>query len=588
MSEPLPPSLPSTEPKAEVAALPAAGQPQQENPRPESAPAPAGAPVGPQRRRRRRRRGGRSGGEQGPRTSATAGPALAEAAGAPPSSGPEADAAAPGATSPAPAAEVREPVRSDSSLERPTAASVRDDGAPADIDPARLDVDGIKILNRLHRFGHEAYFVGGCVRDLMIGRTPKDHDIATSAHPGEVRSLFRNCRLIGRRFRLAHVFFRGGKLIEVATFRANPTEVAADLGLEGDEVPDDLLITRDNVFGTAEEDARRRDFTINGLFYDIRLGRVIDFVDGRPDLEKRTIRTIGNPEIRMREDPVRILRAVRFAARMNFDLDPQTYAAMEGAVEDLPRCAPARVLEEVFRLLRGGTSREAFRLLHALGALQYLLPPVAEHLARSGPAGETELFARLGALDIRIQALGEVDDSVIIAALLAPLTREAPGGEAEPPRAAGEVVDAVLEQMVQLARLPRRIADRSRQLLWGQGVLLGERRRRRSLNSFRHHPLFRDAMFLVEIGAEATGQGAEIVARFKAGMPLLDPPPPPPTPAADLPAGGEARKRKRRRGGKGRKKRTGAEGSAEGGSEAPPSAEGGGEAPPSAEGGPGL
>ncbi|MFN7133708.1 MAG: poly(A) polymerase, partial [Myxococcales bacterium] len=175
----------------------------------------------------------------------------------------------------------------------PVAASVRDDGAPADIDPARLDPEGLKILNRLHRYGHEAYFVGGCVRDLLVGRAPKDFDIATSAEPGQVRSLFRNCRLIGRRFRLAHIYFRGGKIIEVSTFRANPLELEA-----GEELPEDLLITRDNVFGTAEQDARRRDFTINGLFYDIRRGRVIDYVDGLRDLGTRTIRTIGDPKVR--------------------------------------------------------------------------------------------------------------------------------------------------------------------------------------------------------------------------------------------------------------------------------------------------
>jgi poly(A) polymerase len=452
---------------------------------------------------------------------------------------------------------VPEPARSDSGLERPTAASVRDDGAPADIDPGRLDVDGIKILNRLHRFGQQAYFVGGCVRDLMIGLTPKDFDIATSAHPGEVRSLFRNCRLIGRRFRLAHVYFRGGKIVEVATFRANPTEVEG--GGEGDEAPDDLLITRDNVFGTAEEDARRRDFTVNGLFYDIRLGRVIDFVGGRKDLEARVIRTIGNPEIRMREDPVRLLRAVRFAARIGFDIDPQTYAAMEGAVEDLPRCAPARVLEEVFRLLRGGTSRQAFELLHALGALRLLVPPVAEHLSRTGPPGEGELFARLSSLDARTKTPGGVDDSAIVAALLAPLARQVPVVAEGRPTTPGEAVDQVLEQMVQQARLPRRIADRARQLLWAKGVLLGERRRKRSLNSFRQHPLFPDAMLLLEIGAEVTGRGAEVVERFKAGKPLLDAPPAsppagPPTSPIEGAADGEGKKRRRRRGGRGRKK----------------------------------
>ncbi|MFY0574487.1 hypothetical protein ACN28S_09130 [Cystobacter fuscus] len=219
-------------------------------------------------------------------------------------------------------------------------------GRPAEIDPDKLDPDALKVIHRLHSHGHEAYLVGGCVRDLSLGRTPKDFDIATSAHPGEVRAIFRNCRLIGRRFRLAHIYFKGGKIIEVSTFRANPTELVdspVDNGNgeeEGSEVEEsqnpDLLITHDNVFGTAEQDARRRDFTINGLFYDVVEGRIIDYVRGRRDLDEHYIRTIGDPEIRMREDPVRILRAVRFASKLGLDIESRTYAAMEGAVEDLP------------------------------------------------------------------------------------------------------------------------------------------------------------------------------------------------------------------------------------------------------------
>lgn len=395
----------------------------------------------------------------------------------------------------------------------PSAAAVRDDGQPADIDPDRLDLEGLKILNRLHRYGHEAYFVGGCVRDLLVGRTPKDFDIATSAEPGQVRSLFRNCRLIGRRFRLAHIYFRGGKIIEVSTFRANPLELE-----DGEELPEDLLITRDNVFGTAEQDARRRDFTINGLFYDIRKGRVIDYVDGRRDLFQRTIRTIGDPHVRMREDPVRILRAVRFAARMDFDVHPRTYSAMEAATEDLARCAPARLLEEVFRLLRGGYSRRSFELLDALGALRILLPPVAEHLERTGAAGRAELFARLAALDARILSEGSLDDSVIIAVLLAPLARAEVDGQQ-----GLMAVDELLSQMVQTARLPRRIAERVRHLLWAQSVLLGERKRRKSLASFRRHPIFTDALTVLEITVHATGEGAQALARWKEGGPVASP-----------------------------------------------------------------
>src|SRR5215468_4678945 len=185
----------------------------------------------------------------------------------------------------------------------PTAPVPRDH-AP-DIEPLKLDPDALKVVNRLLQYGHQAYLVGGCVRDLLAGRTPKDFDVATSAVPSEVRGIFRNCRLIGRRFRLAHVYFKGGKIVEVSTFRANPSELEdpAEPGSEGEE-KDDLLISDDNVFGTAEQDARRRDFTINGLFYDVAEGQVIDFVGGLRDLRLRDVRTIGDPEIRMREDPV--------------------------------------------------------------------------------------------------------------------------------------------------------------------------------------------------------------------------------------------------------------------------------------------
>ncbi|MCU1283352.1 MAG: poly(A) polymerase, partial [bacterium] len=171
----------------------------------------------------------------------------------------------------------------------------------------QIDPDAAKVVRRLARSGFAAYLVGGCVRDLLLGRKPKDFDIATSATPPEIKSLFRNCRIIGRRFRLAHIFF-GQKIIETSTFRANPREVEADPDNE-DAPPldalqghgdNELYIRRDNVFGSAEEDARRRDFTINGLFYDLDNDKVIDYVEGLPDLERRTVRTIGDPDVRFR------------------------------------------------------------------------------------------------------------------------------------------------------------------------------------------------------------------------------------------------------------------------------------------------
>ena len=263
----------------------------------------------------------------------------------------------------------------------------------------------MKVVRRLRR-GHQAYLVGGCVRDLLLRIRPKDFDVATSAHPNQVKETFRNSRLIGRRFRLAHVFFRGGKIIEVSTFRTNPLDELQDL-------PQDLLIRHDNVFGTAEEDARRRDFTINGLFYDVDEGKVIDYVGGKEDLRARLVRTIGNPDVRMREDPVRILRAIRFAAKCNFEVEPQTFAAMKAHVHEIPRCAPPRVLEEVLKLVRSGASRRSFELLRHVGALKILLPPVAAYLESKGSEEAERHLRALDALDAHVR-VGEIPSDAVL------------------------------------------------------------------------------------------------------------------------------------------------------------------------------
>src|SRR5262245_9420686 len=189
-----------------------------------------------------------------------------------------------------------------------------------EIDPSRIDLNALWVVRRLRAKGHEAYLTGGCVRDLLLNRAPKDFDVATSARPEEVKNIFRNCRLIGRRFLLAHVVFPGGKIIETATFRAKPNDEQSST----EEESDDLLVVDDNVYGTIKEDAFRRDLTVNGLFYDPVEGKVIDYVGGKDDLQARLIRTIGDPEIRLQEDPVRILRSIRFAKRLGFEIEPQT------------------------------------------------------------------------------------------------------------------------------------------------------------------------------------------------------------------------------------------------------------------------
>jgi poly(A) polymerase len=476
--------------------------------------------------------------------------------------------------------------------------------ATPEIPEELLDPDAVKVVRRLRRAGHEAYLVGGCVRDLLLRIRPKDFDVATSAHPNQVRDTFRNSRLIGRRFRLAHVFFRGGKITEVSTFRANPLDELQDL-------PQDLLIRHDNVFGNAEEDARRRDFTINALFYDVDEGRVVDHVGGKADLHARLVRTIGNPDVRMREDPVRILRAIRFAAKCAFDVEPATLAAMKAHVHEIPRCAPPRVLEEVLKLLRSGAARRCFELLHEVGALKILLPPVAAYLEKKGSQEAERHLRALDALDAHVR-VGEIpSDAVLLATLLAPLPREgAPRGpvpkaaqqkdedeeleqelsaleqqEGDPAQAplpeealreAAELHDErlggvpgfsvgpdvqpwslpqdvvapeiVLAEMVRTARLPRRIAERARMILLAQPILAGERRRKRSSpQAFARQSYFPEALAVYELSVAATGRGHEQLAKWQTVFSGQD--------LSQVEHKDEAEPRKRRRrGGRGRHK----------------------------------
>lgn len=230
------------------------------------------------------------------------------------------------------------------------------------------------VIRRLQKAGYEAYLVGGCVRDLLLGRTPKDFDIATSARPEEVRKLFNSCRLIGRRFRLAHIYY-GRDYLEVATFRA-PHDDNAD----GGKVNDEGRIIHDNVYGTLEEDVWRRDFTINALFYNPTNGELLDYVGGQDDLRSATIRLIGDPEKRFREDPVRLLRAIRFAAKLGFNIEPRIHKLIPDMGILLEGVSSARLFDEIIKLLHSGEAVRTFALLREYGLLQHVLPLVAESL----------------------------------------------------------------------------------------------------------------------------------------------------------------------------------------------------------------
>jgi len=233
-----------------------------------------------------------------------------------------------------------------------------------------IDPDAIKIMYRLIRNGHKAFLVGGGVRDLLLGKRPKDFDISTDATPRKVKMLFRNCRIIGRRFKLCHIFFPGGKNIEVSTFRATGEPVDE---VEGAELP----ITHDNTYGTEETDAIRRDITINGLFYDLASLSIIDYVGGMKDLQTGIIRVIGNPDVRYTEDPIRMVRVVRHAARAGFRIEAEAWAGIEQNRAKINLAAPMRLYEEIKKDLSSGHLLSILRLLRDVGLLEYFLPALA-------------------------------------------------------------------------------------------------------------------------------------------------------------------------------------------------------------------
>ncbi len=361
------------------------------------------------------------------------------------------------------------------------------------ITPGDIDEDAYKVLRRLHQFGYHAYLVGGGVRDLLLGRRPKDFDVVTSARPNEVRKLFRNCRLIGRRFRLAHILFGGGKVIETATFRAQPSN-------EGD-----VLITDDNEFGTAESDAYRRDFTVNGLFYDPASNEVIDYVDGLEDLQDRTLRTIGDPTLRFREDPVRMLRAVKFAARLGFEIEDETRAAIRDERGELRKAAVPRLLEEILRMLWGGAAARSFEVLAELELLEVLLPEVAAFLGRPADDLWQPLHGLLVAVNRRCNGQPGLQNGVLLAGLFWPLYRALI--EDLPQRPSNRHLRPLAEQLVGPAavrlRMPRRDVATLVGVLEGQYRLEAAKKRRGSRSGFARTPHFPAIVDFLELRADA-------------------------------------------------------------------------------------
>jgi poly(A) polymerase len=443
-----------------------------------------------------------------------------------------------------------------------------------------LDPDAVRIVRRLARFDYTAYLVGGCVRDLLLELNPKDFDIATSATPRQVKRLFSNCRIIGRRFRLAHVYFQNGKIVEVATFRARD---AADNGpeLPEPEPPpaavddaDDLLIRDDNVFGTPEEDALRRDFTINALFYDVNAETVIDHADGLGDLRRRLVRTIGDPIVRFREDPIRILRAIKFAARLDFTIEAKTLAALRQTRSEIPKAAAPRILEEFNRFCRSGAGKRSFALAFETGVFEVILPELSATYGEGGPERRI-LFALLDAIDARWKSGRDVYPGEIFSALL--FCAVAPGlGLTIDPKSAAKrdgrdgrtQVDDALRPIAVRLRIARKDQEHTRQALTTLARIVPLKPMRRGAKvALMRRPAFGDAMAMLEalapvLGGEfaaartawsesLAGHGAAAAASpghadSAESHPADDAPPPS--------EGGRGKRRRGRRGGRGRRK----------------------------------
>jgi poly(A) polymerase len=426
-----------------------------------------------------------------------------------------------------------------------------------------IDPDALKVLYRLRQFNHIAYLVGGSVRDLLLGRHPKDFDIGTSAHPYQVKKLFRNCWIIGRRFRLAHVKF-GQKVIEVATFRrrlapgeevvqdgvpahvlhpgADPGGAPVPARVDADDGENEHLIHRDNTFGTPEEDAFRRDFTINALFYDIATFSIIDYVGGLDDLRDGIVRSIGDPDVRMREDPVRMMRAIALASRLNFTIEAALVDAIRTHRREILKSSPARLLEEYYKILRAGAAEATFRGLADVGLLESISREL--HHGAADP-----LWRSLAALDAYRRRFDATPDAltnpILLGSLLVPLgitlhgrrreDRVRYGSQARTVRddaaeGEGRREDEQVQRQLEVApryperRAPgprlgdlpiaRRDVERLRQIVGLQRRLRDLTAGPRAQRALTHRHIFREALAWLDIHGDAP----DVVEHWKAVM----------------------------------------------------------------------
>ncbi|PSW05911.1 polynucleotide adenylyltransferase [Photobacterium rosenbergii] len=371
---------------------------------------------------------------------------------------------------------------------------------------SRKDIseNALKVLYRLNKAGYDAYLVGGGVRDLLLDKQPKDFDIATNATPEQIKQLFRNCRLIGRRFRLAHILF-GRDVIEVATFRGHHSDAKPSIKDKKNvsAQSQEGMLLRDNVYGSIEEDAERRDFTINALYYSIKDFSVADYVNGVEDLDNRIIRLIGDPETRYREDPVRMLRAVRFAAKLDMDIEPNTadpIKPLSTLLQDIPA---ARLFEESLKLLQSGDGLQTYKLLREYNLFQQLFPLLSEHFTEDHSSQTEQMIEHiLSATDKRIADGKRVNPAFMFAAMLwYPLVTRAE----EVAFASGlayydafmVAANDILDEQVKTIAIPRRFTTTIRDI-WQQQTRFNRRSGKRAFKMMEH-PKFRAAFDFLEM-----------------------------------------------------------------------------------------
>ncbi|MFO1531083.1 MAG: polynucleotide adenylyltransferase PcnB [Kiritimatiellia bacterium] len=376
---------------------------------------------------------------------------------------------------------------------------------------SRKDIspEALKVLYRLREAGYTAYLAGGCVRDLLLGRTPKDFDVATNARPEEVRRAFGHCRIIGRRFRLAHVVF-GPKVIEVATFRSNPSGETRHAQVE------DGLVVRDNEYGSPEEDALRRDFTVNALFYDIDTFSLIDFAGAMEDIRRRRLHCIGNPDQRYVEDPVRMLRAVRFAGSIGLEFEKETYDAILRNRHQLANAAPARLHEEMLKFLHSGSAETCLPMLLETGLLDFLFADWAAWWRESATDRDKEwIAAALRTMD-RFKKNGHAASPALIYGLLFGSYHRALAARLQqeegllPVAAIMEAVTRHHRSITRNVTLPQKMMLHLRHLVSTPSRFERLDEHRAALLAQRYY--FRDAVIFYKFSAPFTGAPAENVA----------------------------------------------------------------------------